>query len=44
MPLDRGEGELATNQALVVKTGARTGRSLKIRFIVRDELTETQVD
>lgn len=42
--LARKEGELAANQALVVKTGTRTGRSPKDRYIVKDDVTENQVE
>ena len=40
----RNEGVLSANKALRVTTGARTGRSPKDRFIVRDALTENTVD
>lgn len=42
--LVRKEGVLAANKALTVNTGARTGRSPKDRFIVKDIFTENDVD
>lgn len=44
LALERQEGVLAANQALCVTTGARTGRSPKDRFIVKDSQTEASVD
>lgn len=42
--LARGEGVFANNGALVVETGARTGRSPKDKFVVHDALTADTVD
>jgi len=42
--LERKEGVVASNGALAVQTGARTGRSPKDRFIVKDAITENAVD
>jgi phosphoenolpyruvate carboxykinase (ATP) len=41
--LQRREGTLAANGALVVRTGQFTGRSPKDKFIVRDEVTDRTV-
>lgn len=40
----RGEASLAANGALVALTGARTGRSPRDKFIVRDETTDGAVN
>jgi phosphoenolpyruvate carboxykinase (ATP) len=42
--IQRREGLLAANGALVVRTGQFTGRSPKDKFIVRDEITESAVN
>jgi phosphoenolpyruvate carboxykinase (ATP) len=39
----RGEGELARNGPLVVKTGKHTGRSAQDKFMVRDAETESTI-
>ncbi len=41
--LTNSEGVLASNGALAIETGKRTGRSPKARYIVQDIITETSV-
>ena len=41
--LDRGEGCLEENGALVIQTGEFTGRSPMDRYIVRDDITEKRI-
>jgi phosphoenolpyruvate carboxykinase (ATP) len=42
--LRKKEGVRSSNQALAVKTGKRTGRSPKDRYLVQDEATQNIVD
>ena len=39
--LDRGEGKISKDGALVVKTGIHTGRSAQDKFVVRESKNKT---
>ncbi len=43
MAIQRGEGQLAKDGPLVVKTGKHTGRSAQDKFIMRDAETESTI-
>ncbi len=43
LAVQRGEGLLSQHGALVVKTGAHTGRSAQDKFIVRDAITDGEI-
>ena len=43
LAVQRGEGEIAADGPLVVKTGEHTGRSAQDKFIVRDAETEAAI-
>ncbi len=42
--IEKGEGKLTRHGALLVDTGKFTGRSVKDKFIVRDEVTQDTID
>ena len=42
--IERNQGKLSSNGALVVNTGKFTGRSPKDRFVVKDDITRDSVD
>ena len=44
LAVQRGEGRFASNGAVVVETGRRTGRSPRDRFIVRESASEQFID
>ena len=41
--LDRGEGKLSKDGAMVVETGVHTGRSAQDKFVVKEPQNENQI-